>query len=133
MNRLSRFKEKQFNTPKDFEFLKKLDAYFNSSLGSNIEKLQNFSKYVPRQDLTNFLARYEIFKKILNVPGSIVECGVLFGGGLRTPTTHFAETWQFTPHEYVGTEIKVENLPNNIHISPISPKYSFCLSQASNV
>ena len=84
MKRLSRFKENQFNTPKDFEFLKRLDEYFDSSPGSNIEKLQNFSKFVPRQDLTNFLARYEIFKKILNVPGSIIECGVLFGGGLMT-------------------------------------------------
>mgnify|MGYP005641561293 FL=1 len=84
MKDLSRFKEKQFNTPNDFEFLKKLDEYFDSSLGTNIEKLQNFAKYVPRQDLTNFLARYEIFKKILNVPGSIIECGVLFGGGLMT-------------------------------------------------
>ena len=29
---------------------------------SNLERLQNFSLYTPRQDLTNFLVRYEIFK-----------------------------------------------------------------------
>ena len=51
---------------------------------ANIEKIQNFAKYVPRQNLTTFLTRYEIFKKILDVPGSIIECGVLFGGGLMT-------------------------------------------------
>jgi len=84
MKDISRFKEKQFNTPNDFEFLKKLGEYFDSSIGTNVEKLQNFAKYVPRQDLTNFLARYEIFKKIQNIPGSIIECGVLFGGGLMT-------------------------------------------------
>lgn len=84
MVNLSRFKEKQFNTKNDFEYLEKLNRYFHNSIGSDIEKLQNFSKYVPRQDLTNFLARYEIFKKILHVPGSIFECGILFGGGLMT-------------------------------------------------
>ena len=84
MEKISRFKEKQFNTKNDFEYLEKLNEYFKDSIGNNVEKLQNFPKYVPRQDLTNFIARYEIFKKIQNIPGSIFECGVLFGGGLMT-------------------------------------------------
>lgn len=42
----------------------------------------NFPLYVPRQDLTRFLCKYEIFKRVLDVQGSIVECGVFFGGGL---------------------------------------------------
>jgi hypothetical protein len=49
---------------------------------SNLERLQNFPLYTPRQDLTNFLIRYEIFKRVLAVHGSIIECGVLRGGGL---------------------------------------------------
>ena len=49
-----------------------------------LKKISNFTKFVPRQNLTYFLAKYEIFKKILNVNGSIIECGVLFGGGLMT-------------------------------------------------
>lgn len=44
----------------------------------------NFTKYVPRQELTRFLVRHEIFKKILNVKGSIVECGVFAGNGLMS-------------------------------------------------
>ncbi len=40
------------------------------------------------------------------------EVVILFGG--RTDSTHFAETWQFTPHEYVGSEFKFNNLPNNV-------------------
>lgn len=59
-----------------------LEAYFHASPGSATEKLENFAKYVPRQSLARFLARYEIFRKIHDVQGSIVECGVLFGGGL---------------------------------------------------
>lgn len=49
----------------------------------NLEtKLNNFEKYVKRQALARFLARYEIFKLIKNVKGSIVECGVHHGGGV---------------------------------------------------
>jgi len=47
-------------------------------------KLENFSKYIRRQDLTRLLARYEIFKKVMAVKGSIVECGVFRGFGLMT-------------------------------------------------
>lgn len=45
-------------------------------------RLENFSKYVRRQDLTRLLSRYEIFKRLLPVKGSIVECGVFRGAGL---------------------------------------------------
>jgi hypothetical protein len=82
MTKESRFKEKSNNTKENLNYLKGLEEYFKKSLGTNVEKLQNFTKYVPRQDLTNFLARYELFKKILHVPGDIIDCGVLFGGNL---------------------------------------------------
>jgi len=59
-----------------------LEQYFEKSPGSATEKLENFAKYVPRQNLARFLARYEIFRLIREIQGSIVECGVLFGGGL---------------------------------------------------
>ena len=45
-------------------------------------KLENFPKYVRRQHLKRFLALYEVFKRILPVKGSIVECGVYRGFGL---------------------------------------------------
>jgi len=45
-------------------------------------KLQHFVKYVRRQDLTRFLARYEVFKRVLDVKGSVIECGVYRGFGL---------------------------------------------------
>ncbi len=69
-------------TNNDYLFRTSLNQFFDSSPGSSIEKLENFGKYVPRQSLARFLARYEIFKQIENIQGSIVECGVLFGGGL---------------------------------------------------
>lgn len=50
------------------------------------KKIEHFPKYVRRQNLTRFLALYEIFKRVLNVKGSIIECGVYHGFGLMTWT-----------------------------------------------
>src|SRR5690606_8723857 len=69
-------------TGSDYAARVALEEYFTTSPGSATEKLENFAKYVPRQNLARFLARYEIFKLIQGIQGSIVECGVLFGGGL---------------------------------------------------
>jgi len=43
--------------------------------------VDHFPMFIDRQTLAKFLARYDIFKKILYVKGSIVECGVHKGGG----------------------------------------------------
>jgi hypothetical protein len=57
---------------------------FQEAAGSVADRIDGFPKFASRQALAKFLARYEIFKKILNVNGSIIECGVLHGGGLLT-------------------------------------------------
>jgi hypothetical protein len=44
----------------------------------------NFGKYVRRHELVRFIVQYELFKKILCVKGSIVECGVYEGSGVMT-------------------------------------------------
>lgn len=69
---------------KDYQYRNSLADYISQSPGSDVEKFENFAKYTPRQNLARFLARYEIFKLIHNIQGSIVECGVLFGGGLMS-------------------------------------------------
>ncbi len=48
------------------------------------ELAEDFPLYTPRQDLSHFLVRHELFKKILSVRGSIVEAGVFRGAGLMT-------------------------------------------------
>lgn len=47
-------------------------------------KLQNFPRHVRRQDVARFLTKHEIFKQVLPVNGSIVECGVFAGGGVAS-------------------------------------------------
>jgi hypothetical protein len=68
----------------DLDVFALTSQYFENGQDSTIQKIENFAKYVPRQTLAKFLVRYEIFKRILPVNGSIVEAGVLRGGGLFT-------------------------------------------------
>lgn len=58
--------------------------YFESSPLQTSLKLTNFAKYARRQDLSRFLAKNELFKLQIDVPGSIIECGCFAGGGLMT-------------------------------------------------
>jgi len=44
------------------------------------KKLDNFPIFVRRQSIARFIALYELFKKIINIKGSIIECGVHIGG-----------------------------------------------------
>jgi hypothetical protein len=61
-----------------------MEMKIETSPFSNVERFANFPLYVARQDLTRFLCRYELFKRVLNLQGSIIECGCLFGGGVTT-------------------------------------------------
>ena len=44
----------------------------------------NFAKFTDRYQMTRFLARHELYKKILSIKGNIIECGVLSGNGLMS-------------------------------------------------
>lgn len=61
-----------------------MQSVFDQAGGSFADKIDAFPKFASRQALAKFLARVEIFRRILHVNGSIVECGVLHGGGLLT-------------------------------------------------
>jgi hypothetical protein len=71
-------------TDQDRAFDTGMEAYFARSLGNNVDKLRNFSKFVPRQALSTFLAKHVLFQHVLGVHGHIIECGVFLGGGLMT-------------------------------------------------
>jgi len=71
-------------TANDLTFAKELEAYLPSSIGSHVDRLHNFTKYVPRQTLAAFLAKHEMFQRVLSMHGHIIECGVFLGGGLMT-------------------------------------------------
>jgi len=73
-----------FRTTEEQLVGKRLREVFERSPESFEDKLNNFSKYTRRQAVTKTLAQYEIFKRVMPVKGSIIECGVLRGGSLFT-------------------------------------------------
>lgn len=68
----------------DREFVKGMSAYVSRSLGSPFDKLQCFSKFVPRQALALFLAKQALFERVVGTHGAVVECGVFLGSGLMS-------------------------------------------------
>ena len=55
------------------------EKYANCSVE---DKLNNFEKYIKRQAMSRFMARYELFKLQMHIKGCIIEAGVHHGGGL---------------------------------------------------
>ena len=73
---------KPLRTPQERQVGEELEKIFNAS-GVPVERrLEDFTVWVRRQHFTRFLALYEVFKRVLNVKGSVVECGVNRGFGL---------------------------------------------------
>jgi len=71
-------------TDSDLRYKKEMADHFSNASGDVLDKLNCFSRFVSRQSLSLFLAKNEIFKRILDVHGNIVECGVFRGAGLMT-------------------------------------------------
>lgn len=71
-------------TTNELQYQEKMGKFFMEASGSIFEKLSNFTRFVSRQDLALFLYKYELYKKILDIHGSILEFGVYRGGGSFT-------------------------------------------------
>ena len=79
-------------------FLDQLDKAAQLSKTSNVERFANFPLWAPRQNVARFMAQWEIYREhILPVHGSIIECGVAFGGGLMA-WAHFASILEPVNH-----------------------------------
>ncbi len=65
----------------DLDQFSAMEDLFQSETDSLVNRLDAFPKYASRQSIAKFLTKYEIFRKILHVNGSIIEGGVLHGGG----------------------------------------------------
>jgi len=75
---------KNFRTPIEQEIGKNIQHIFNNCSDSIEIKLENFPKYVRRQHLKRFLSMYEIFKLVLPIKGSVIDCGVFKGFSLMS-------------------------------------------------
>lgn len=61
-----------------------LARLFEASHDSVEARLETFPRYARRKTITRFITLYELFKLVLPVKGSVVECGVFRGFGLMT-------------------------------------------------
>jgi len=61
-----------------------LEKLFATTQLSAFEMFRNFPVFTPRYNIARFLAHYELFKKIINVPGVIVDLGVFCGASTFT-------------------------------------------------
>ena len=69
-----------YATDSDKNYQKNFLDYIQKVKPENIPN--DFAKYARRQEITRFIARYELFKIVSNIQGSIIECGVFSGQGL---------------------------------------------------
>lgn len=76
--------EKTRNTSEQLSYYAQLAEFFETSPEPPLQKMMSFATYATRQTITTFVERYELYKLIQRVPGSILECGVAAGQGLMT-------------------------------------------------
>lgn len=66
------------------EYFSQIEAHFLKSSGTFSEKLYAFPRFVSRQAISYFLARNEVYQRILSVHGSVLDFGTYRGGSFFT-------------------------------------------------
>ena len=70
------------NSQANADYYQELVSFYEADNSDALLKLRSFALYAPRQVVSDFLVRYELFRLIENVAGSILEFGVFNGQGL---------------------------------------------------
>lgn len=70
------------HSPKDRDGYKQVSKAWSESSINDLDKLEAFARFSTKRSIARFLVKTEIFKSVLNINGSIVECGVFNGAGL---------------------------------------------------
>ena len=61
-----------------------LEQLFSTTTLTTFELFRNFPVFTPRYNLARFIAHYELFKKVVHLPGVIVDVGVCRGASTFT-------------------------------------------------
>lgn len=78
------FREPKLQSLADFKQIELSEKLFGAAVVPLADKIDAFPRFASRRALAKFIVRHEIFRRILNINGSIIECGVLHGAGLFT-------------------------------------------------
>lgn len=115
------------NTKDNMDFYDNLVEFFDGDDSSSLLKMRSFSLYSPRQVQSDYLVRYELFKKILDVHGSVAEFGVFNGQGLMSfanfssilePNNLNRKIYGFDTFEgFAGVEEKDSKTSDNEHLA----------------
>lgn len=66
------------------EYFAAIEEYFCNSSSTYTEKMHAFPRFVSRQALAYFLARHEIFQRVIKLHGSILDFGIFQGSSFFT-------------------------------------------------
>lgn len=72
------------STARDRAYWDRLSALFHERGYTHEDVLRHWPAYILRRDLPRFLSHYELFKKVVDLPGCIVELGVFRGASFFT-------------------------------------------------
>jgi hypothetical protein len=72
------------NSAQNLDYYSALEAFMAADQSGPLQMMRNFAVYTPRQFITDFLVRYELFKLVRDVAGSVLEFGVMNGQGLMS-------------------------------------------------
>lgn len=117
----------------DLEYLNKIEKNWNNDNSDLIDKLKAFTKFVPYTEFPKLFLKYELFKSIINVHGSIIECGVYQGSGIFTwailssifePVNHIRKIVGFDSFEGFTSVDKNDSSLKNPHLKKGGLKYT---------
>jgi len=78
------YREPKLQSKADHAQIEGMARLFDKGSEPLADRIDAFAKYASRRALAKFLVRQELFRRVLGVNGSIIECGVLHGAGLFT-------------------------------------------------
>jgi hypothetical protein len=61
-----------------------LEKLFKDTVLSPFDMFRNFPVFTPRYTIARFVSHYELFKRIYELPGTIIDCGVFQGASTFT-------------------------------------------------
>ncbi len=67
-------KIERLRTPQEEQTGKRLEGIFGRSKDSVEVRLENFLTYARRKTVTRFITLYELFQKVVETKGSVVDC-----------------------------------------------------------
>lgn len=72
----------KLSSESDLTYAQEVERHFVDSSGTHSQKMQSFPRFISRQTQAIYLFKWEMYKKILNLQGSICEFGVYMGAGI---------------------------------------------------